>query len=129
MKILAVDDDESILSILQILVTRAGYDDFVTARSGGEALELIAKARRPFEFFLLDIDMPGMDGIEFCDLLRRLPSYADCPIVMLTAMTERKYIDQAYAAGATDYVIKPFDVNDLTQILLGAAQRLKQVER
>ena len=126
MKILAVDDDESILSILQILVTRAGYDDFVTARSGGEALELIAKARRPYEFVLLDIDMPGMDGIEFCDLLRRLPSYGACPIVMLTAMTERKYIDQAYAAGATDYVIKPFDVNDLTQLLAGAAQRVER---
>jgi len=65
-----------------------------------------------------------MDGVEFCDLIRRLPAYATCPIVMLTAMTERKYVDQAYAAGATGYVIKPFDVNELTMHLTRAAERL-----
>lgn len=124
MRILAVDDDESILSILRMLVGRAGYKDFVMARSAGEALELIAAAREPFQYILLDIQMPVMDGIEFCDLIRRLPAYTQCPIVMLTAMTERKFVDQAYAAGATDYVIKPFDVNVLATSLAMAAERL-----
>ncbi len=124
MKILAIDDDSSALEILSMLVAHAGYSDIETAASAGIALERITSASRPFECILLDIQMPVMDGIEFCDLLRRLPGYADCPIIMVTAMTDKRYMDQAYAAGASAYVTKPFDANGLAVCLADAARRL-----
>lgn len=61
-----------------------------------------------------------MDGVEFCDLLRRLPYYGECLIIMVT---DTKFMDQAYTTGATDDVTKPFDVGDLT-LRLGLAARL-----
>jgi CheY-like chemotaxis protein len=124
MRILTIDDDAFVLEILRGLAARAGYPEVTTALSAGAALEYITAAQQPFQCILLDIQMPVMDGIEFCDLLRRLPDYEDCPIIMVTAMTDRKFMDQAYAAGATDYVTKPFDVDDLTSRLGLAARSL-----
>jgi len=66
--------------------------------------------------------MPVMDEIEFCDLLRRIPDYAACRIIIFTAVMERKFVGQVNAAGATDYVTKPSDVDDLT-LRLGLAAR------
>ena len=123
MRDLAVDDDAFVLEILRVLVARTGYPEIVTAVSAGAALECIAAATIPFQCILLDVQMPGMGGIEFCDLLRQLPDYNECPIIMVTAMTDRKFMDQAYAAGATDYVTKPFDFEKLTS-RLSLAERL-----
>jgi CheY-like chemotaxis protein len=125
MKILAVDDDEFILETLSMLVIKAGYAEIETATSAGAALERITSSSESFQCILLDIQMPVMDGIEFCDLLRRLPDYADCPIIMITAMTDKLYIAQAYEAGATDYIIKPFDVNALSARLAAAVKSLE----
>ncbi|WP_108482030.1 response regulator [Oceaniglobus ichthyenteri] len=121
MKILAVDDDEYILEILSMLVIKAGFPDIVTATSAGDALDRITSTSEPFQCILLDIQMPIMDGVEFCDLLRRLPDYGECPIIMVTAMTDKVWMDQAYGAGATDYIIKPFDYNILSARLTAAA--------
>ncbi|TYB83395.1 two-component system response regulator [Oceaniovalibus sp. ACAM 378] len=125
MRILAVDDDEFVLEMLSILVPTIGYKEIYTAASAGHALELITAAREPFQCILLDIRMPVMDGIEFCDLLRRLPDFAACPIIMVTAMADKSYVAQAYEAGATDYIIKPFDVNVLSMRLAAAVKSLE----
>lgn len=55
-----------------------------------------------------------MDRIGFCNLLRRIPEYSECPIITVTAMTDKTFIDQACAAGATDYATKSFDGEKLT---------------
>lgn len=125
MRILAVDDDAIVLEILRRMAASAGYPEVTTARGAGAALECITAAQQQFQCILLDIQMPVMDGIAFCDLLRRLPDYAECSIIMVTAMTDRKYMDQAYAAGATDYVTKPFEVDDLTSRLGLVARSLE----
>jgi PleD family two-component response regulator len=75
----------------------------------------------PYDCLLLDISMPGMNGIELCKAIRDIPSYRSTPIVMLTGMRDMKSMDSAFQAGASDYITKPFDV-----IELGARLRLVQ---
>ncbi|WP_164738167.1 response regulator [Frigidibacter oleivorans] len=128
MRILAVDDDEMILDLLAASLGAAGFADLAIAASAREALDLIAAADRPFDCFLLDIQMPEMDGIELCRAIRRLPAYRSAPVVMITAMSQRSFIDRAFAAGATDYVTKPFDPMELgTRV--GLAARLVEGQR
>lgn len=113
MRILAVDDDPMILDVLRLAMAEAGHGELATAESADEAHEIIAAAEEPFECFLLDIQMPGTDGITLCREIRALPDYPETPILMLTAMGAKPYIDRAFAAGATDYVTKPFDGMEL----------------
>ncbi|WP_226549568.1 response regulator [Celeribacter naphthalenivorans] len=113
MRILAVDDDPFILELLPMIGQKAGFDKMSTAPSGTAALDILANSEAPFECLLLDINMPGMDGIELCARVREVPSYRKVPIIMLTAMKEREFIDRAFEAGATDYASKPFDIVEL----------------
>jgi len=113
MRILAVDDDEIALELLSAALKSAGYHDVSVAVSGRFALEAIAAASRPFDCFLLDIQMPGMDGVELCGRIRSLAQYRSSPILMITAMSDRSFVDEAFAAGAMDYVNKPFDPLEL----------------
>ncbi|WP_299350808.1 response regulator [uncultured Shimia sp.] len=113
MKILAVDDDENIRDLLRASVSSETQHELFTASSGPEALKLIDAESDPFESFLLDIQMPEMNGIVLCQKIRKIRGYERTPIVMLTAMSQKKYVDQAFAAGATDYITKPFDFLEL----------------
>lgn len=114
MKILAVDDDPVILELLTHFVAATGSHTLVTASSGKEALEIMDRVGlRQFDCFLFDIQMPEMDGIELIRAVRDLPRYADTPILMLTAMSEKRYVDAAFSAGAIDYVTKPFEMYEL----------------
>ena len=123
MKILAVDDDESILELVTEFLNAFGYSDVVTAASGMEALDNISAEEKPFDCLLVDIQMPQINGITLCKRIRMIPGYRFVPIIMLTAMSHKKYIDEAFTAGATDYVTKPFDFAEL-QNRLADAQRL-----
>ncbi|MBA84688.1 response regulator [Thalassobius sp. S69A] len=125
MKILAVDDDPMVLDLLKGSLPPAGYPDVTTANSAAEAMEIVQNADRPFDCFLLDIQMPQMSGIELCDWIRYIPDYADVPILMVTAMSDKVFINQAFAAGASDYVTKPFDPLELTT-RMRVAERLNQ---
>ncbi|NOB66087.1 PleD family two-component system response regulator [Roseobacter sp. HKCCD9026] len=109
MKILAVDDDPEFLVLFEDALSNMGYSNVTFAESGAEALDLISKAQIPFDCFILDIQMPGMDGIELCEAIRSMPEYDKAPIVMNTIMSDRAHIDRAFAAGATDYLTKPID--------------------
>lgn len=113
MKILAVDDDAFILELLTIMAARVGFKDISTASSGEIALGMLNDGDAVFDCLLLDISMPGMDGVELCSLARALPTYSKTPIIMLTAMAEKIFIDRAFSAGATDYTSKPFDIVEL----------------
>ena len=122
MKILAVDDDPYILEILALMAARVGFTDFTTALSGEIALDMLNKSDVVFDCLLLDINMPGMDGIELCKLVRTMPAYSKTPVIMLTAMAEKNYIDRAFQAGATDYANKPFDIVELSARLCMAEE-------
>ena len=121
MKILAVDDDNLLLELLVMTLSSFGYSQVLTAQSGSQALNLIdaldgsdaEEGEGMFGCILLDIQMPNMDGIELCSRLRSMPAYSRTPIIMITAMSDKSFMDRAFKAGATDYVTKPFDALEL----------------
>lgn len=121
MKILAVDDNQLTLDLLSKLTGQLGFGDITTASSGEDALQLLGRDGPAFDCLLFDIQMTGMDGIELCSLVRALPAYRHTPIIMLTSMTDRDYVDRAFKAGATDYANKPFHISEL-----GARLRIAQ---
>ena len=133
MKILAVDDDPIILELLTEVLRAAGFDNLKVCTSAADALDEIDRAHVPFDCFLLDIQMPAIDGITLTAQLRRIEEYRYTPILMITAMSDRSHIDRAFSAGASDYITKPFDVVEihsrlrLIQSLL--AERLRLEER
>ena len=113
MKLLAVDDDPLILNLLVATLAANGYEDVATAGSADEAARLISAASQPFDGFLLDIIMPEVDGIELCRWIRSCDLYRATPILMVTAMSEMRFINRAFRAGAWDYVTKPFEAVEL----------------
>ena len=122
-KILAVDDDPVFQEILISTLRTLGHDDVTNAASAAGALAVVRSQRTPFDCILLDIQMPDMDGVNFCRVLRGLPDYAQVPIVMITSETAKRHIDAAFSAGATDYVTKPLDRLDL-MARIGMVERL-----
>ncbi len=129
MKILAVDDDAFILEILNEAISAIGGHDIVLASSGADALAILRDAVDPFDCFLLDIQMPEMTGVELCKLIREQPEYSNAPILMITAMSDKIHVDQSFAAGATDYVTKPFDVVELNSRISFAEQTIERTNR
>jgi CheY-like chemotaxis protein len=122
MKLLAVDDDPVFLDILVPLLNSLGKDDVTVALSGSDALAKLDSASQEFDCILLDIQMPGMNGVDLCRHIRNLPAYRRTPILMITTMTGKRSIDDAFSAGATDYINKPLERVEL-------AARLGMVER
>ena len=108
--ILVADDDEDILMLLSFHLERAGYD-VVQARTGPEALET-ATGLRP-ALAVLDVMMPGLDGFEVTRELRADARTRSMPVILLTARAQASDVAQGMAAGADEYVKKPFDARDL----------------
>lgn len=102
--ILVVDDDEAIRLLLRIRLEREGYQ-VKEATDGEQALTLFEQTHP--DMVLLDYMMPHMDGIATCTNLRLLPGGEETPVLMVTALDDSKSVDQAFEAGATDYVTKP----------------------
>jgi len=113
MKVMLVDDDKEILTLLSQFLDALGSFELTTCTSGPQALDVIENSGIRFDMFLLDIQMSPMSGIDLCQQIRVLPAYRFAPIIMTTAMSEKAYIDRAFTAGATDYLIKPFDFMEL----------------
>ncbi len=128
MKILAVDDDELFLSMLVAAVAMAGFTDVTTANSAAEAEGYIAKASTPFDCVLLDIQMPGKDGIALCGWIREQKAYELAPILMVSSVSDRGSVERALAAGATDYITKPLEMLELTT-RLSIADRMYATSR
>jgi CheY-like chemotaxis protein len=127
MRILAIDDDQFILQLLKEIISHIGEHTLETAESGSEALAIIRDAPA-FDCILLDSQMPKMNGVEVCRAVRLIDGYDQTPVVMLTAMSEKRYIDAAFLAGATDYINKPFEISDL-RVRLGVISSLVAARR
>jgi len=96
-----------------MMAAKAGFHDVLAVHSGERALEILKDSDGAFDCMLLDINMPGIDGIDLCRMIRGMPEYTKTPIIMLTAMSDKDYVDRAFKAGATDYANKPFDIVEL----------------
>lgn len=105
-RILIVDDENDVICLLKDYFEIIGYEPLV-AKDGKEALEQIKK--RP-DVILLDINMPGMDGIALC---REIRAYVSCPILFLTARVDDADKIEGFAAGGDDYIVKPFSIDEL----------------
>lgn len=114
MKILSVDDDPTLLELLSAVLASIGQTEVTTAESAAKAFSILKNTTEPFDCFLLDIQMPDIDGIQLCKAIRLMPEYRRTPILMITAMSDKAYIDKAFTAGATDYISKPFNVVELS---------------
>ncbi len=123
-KVLAVDDSETYLQeIAEVL--RADGNEVVLARSGEEALQLLAV--QPVDCVLLDLLMPGIGGEETCRRLKSVPVLRDIPIVILTAVEDREAMIRGLSAGADDYIAKSSNF-DLLRARVLAQIRRKQIE-
>ena len=113
MKILIVDDEPIFRDLLMQVLQSDGYDDLQFAESGNQALDVISQSQAPFDCFFLDVNMDGMSGIDLCASIRNKPGYDKTPIVMISSMTDRQYVDAAFDAGASDYINKPVDAMEV----------------
>ena len=104
--LLLADDEAGITALMRQYFEAAGYR-VVCASSGREALERLSC--RP-DLILLDISMPDVDGLEVC---RRIRSHVSCPILFLTARIETADKVLGFQAGGDDYIVKPFDLDEL----------------
>jgi two-component system, OmpR family, KDP operon response regulator KdpE len=116
-KILVVDDAPQVRRVMRATLTAEGYTIF-EAREGAEALEIF-RAKRP-DIILLDVNMPGMNGLETCREIRR---NSDVPIIMLTVRNAERDKVLALDAGADDYVVKPFGMQELLARIRAALRR------
>jgi two-component system KDP operon response regulator KdpE len=116
-RILVCDDEPQILRALKVILRDAGFEA-VTASTGEEALDLAAV--KPPEAAILDLMLPDVDGVE---LTRRLREWSEMPIVVLSAVGEEDRKVEALAAGADDYVTKPFGPRELVARLQAALRR------
>lgn len=113
MKILCVDDEPFFLDIIRTELASLGYVDVEQVKSGKEALKLVEQSPESFDCFLLDIDMPEMDGVALCEHLRNTPDALDATIIMVTSRSEVASVDRAFSVGATDYLNKPLNPLEL----------------
>jgi two-component system KDP operon response regulator KdpE len=116
--VLIVDDERSIRISLRTILSSLGFM-IVEAARGEEALALVRTAQ--FDVVLLDINMPGMGGVEVCRLMRK--ASARLPIVMLTVQGSEDRKVEALDAGADDYITKPFQLRELIARIRAAVRR------
>lgn len=115
--ILVVDDEPQIRRVLRSTLSTHGYE-IAEAKTGEEALEWMRK--EPPDLVLLDMNMPGMGGVEACREIRRA---SDAPIIMLTVRNAERDKVAALDAGADDYVVKPFGIEELLARIRAALRR------
>jgi two-component system phosphate regulon response regulator PhoB len=123
--ILVVDDEPDLLELVHYTLSRAGYQ-VCCVKSGEEALTQVQT--RPPDLIVLDLMLPGMDGLEICQRLKREPQTATIPIVMLTARDEEADVVTGLELGADDYLTKPFSPRVLSAHVKAVLRRQQVAE-
>ncbi len=124
-RLLLVDDDHDVREVVGTMLKTLGLevDEVESAEDAISALQ-----RDIYDLLLLDWSLPGMHGLDLCKRLRTAESFAYLPIVFLTSHSSSKDIVEAFAAGADDYVVKPFRAPELGARIFGLLRRARMAE-
>lgn len=112
--ILVVDDNEANLRLMNAVLKTRGYE-LIEARSGEAALETLTRLHP--SLVLMDVQMPGLSGIDVARAIRAMPTMADVPLVAITAMAMKGDREAVLAAGFNDYVAKPYKMGELLALV------------
>ena len=113
--ILIVDDSATMLMSLQGVLTKAGHK-VVSAKSGEEGMTALKSGTNP-DLVITDFNMPGMNGTEFIREVRKLPGFRFKPVLMLTTESQQEKRQEAKAAGATGWLVKPIKPDELIAVV------------
>ena len=113
--VLVADDDATTRSVLKMMLEKEGYK-VLQAERGEKCLFLALE--KNIDAFLVDIHMPGLTGIDICSRLRAIETYKITPVIFITSQDEYSMLNEAFEAGATDFIIKP-----VNQIVISARLR------
>ncbi len=109
-RIVIVDDEPDVLNVLNLMLLDSGNDVFPFT-NGAEALEAIV--REPADIILLDILMPGMDGIQLCERIKQNPKLKGIPVIFLSGLGTSEDIMRGFRAGGVDFITKPFQLDEV----------------
>ncbi|OHD53570.1 MAG: histidine kinase [Spirochaetes bacterium GWF1_51_8] len=115
MSILIVDDSGVVRSVVRKSLDLYGYRDVIEAEDGVDAMDKVRVSYQSIELYILDVNMPNMDGITLIGEIRKLDPSA--PIVMLTTESDKQKMVQAKNMGATGWIIKPFDADKFIKVV------------
>lgn len=110
---LVADDTDFHRNFIKMFLTTKGFT-VTTATNGLEALEACKKAN--FDIVFSDIEMPNMNGVEFLRAVKRLPAFAQVPVVILSTLTDPAMIDRVTKLGAFHYMVKPFNNQKMDEL-------------
>ena len=113
-RILTVDDSSSVRQMVGFTLRKAGYE-VGEAVDGKDALAKIGKEK--FDMTITDLNMPNVDGIQLITAVRKLPGYSYTPILMLTTESQPEKKDAGRKAGATGWIVKPFNADQLISVI------------
>lgn len=122
-KVLVVDDEPNVLKSLVQFLTIEDFE-VESASNGPEALEKV-ESFHP-ELILLDVMMPGMDGFEVLEKIKEMPKHQNTPIIMLTAKDQSSDVLKGYQSGATSYLVKPFNLDELVETINQTLERAQK---
>ena len=105
-KIVLIEDDPGIRTVIRLALKGAGFTSICETGNGTDGLALVQREKPVL--VILDLMLPGMDGLAVCSAIRRLPSVSGTPIIMLTARTAEEDVVRGLELGADDYITKPF---------------------
>jgi len=120
-RVLVADDDPDIRELVRFKLEQGGHE--VTTVADGDAALEAARAGGPYALILLDVMMPRRTGIEVCEALRADPAMRSVPILLLTAKAQEADVERGFAAGADDYIVKPFSPRELSSRVTAALTR------
>ncbi len=121
-KILIVEDEPDLVKTIQDRLEMNGYPT-ITAENGKVGLTKAIKEKP--DIVLLDVNMPVMDGLEMLEALTKYPEGTDCLVIMLTVRSQKEDVARAEACGVKDYLVKPFDLDELLEKIESVLKRRK----
>lgn len=123
-KVIVVDDEKDLLDLVSYNLKKEGFE-VTTSTNGEEALSLVR--RQLFDLIILDLMLPGIQGIDFCKIIKESESTASIPIIMLTAKSEELDKILGLESGADDYITKPFSTRELVARVRAVLRRSRNI--